>query len=289
MELPEIRHIPNNPSLEGMAELLQNVVYSTKAGADITLSLLIPWGARERGDRLPLIVFVQGSAWTFPDLGYEMPQMADYARHGCVVAMVTHRNCLNGHPFPAYLEDVKAAIRFLKRNAGEYAIDKTRVCIWGTSSGGNTALLVGLTGDDPAYKTAECAEESDKVNLVVECFGPTDLPRMLGGQMWAEAEHAEIFKSLIGGRDTRAVLSEMSPVSHVKPGETYPPFLLIHGDADELVPYDQMTVMLKALHDQGADVQAVCVDGAPHEGSFWSRELHGLIRSYILGKLQIQL
>jgi acetyl esterase/lipase len=285
MELPKIRHIPSNPSLEGMAEHLQNIVYSTETGADITLSLMIPWGARERKDHLPLIVFVQGSAWTFPDLGYETPQMADYARNGYVVAMATHRNCLNGHPFPAYLEDVKAAIRFLKRHAEEYAIDKNRVCVWGTSSGGNTALLVGLTADDPAYKTAECAEVSDKVNLVVECFGPTDLPRMLGGRMSEEPEIADIFKSLIGGRDARAVLSEMSPVSHVKPDVKYPPFLLIHGDADELVPYDQMTVMLSALSGQGADVQAVCVDGAPHEGSFWSRELHGLIQDYIREKL----
>ncbi len=285
MELPVIRHIPSNPSLEGMAELLQNVVYSTATGTDITLSLLIPWGARERGDRLPLIVFVQGSAWTFPNLGYEILQLADYARNGYVVAMATHRSCLDGHPFPAYLQDVKAAIRFLKRHAEEYAIDKNRVCIWGTSSGGNTALLVGLTADDPRYKTAEYREESDGVSLVVECFGPTDLSRMLGGRMTEEGEIADIFNHLIGGRDAREVLLEMSPVSHVKPGETTPPFLLIHGDADELVPYDQMIVMVQALHAQSADVRAVCVDGAPHEGSFWSRELHGLILDYIREKL----
>ena len=285
MGYPEIRHVPNNPSLEGMAQVAQNIVYSSATGKEITLTLLTPWGAKERGERLPLIVFVQGSAWTFPDIGYELAQLGWYAQNGYAVATVTHRNCLEGHPFPAYLEDVKTAIRFLRGRAEEYCIDKERVCIWGTSSGGNTALLVGLTGGDPAFKTGEYPEESDAVQLVVECFGPTDLVRMLEGMRPDDMPVHDIFYALAGGRELREVLWEMSPVNHLKPGVKYPPFLLIHGDADELVPYDQMTLMLHALSDQGADVRAVCVDGAPHEGSFWSRELYDIILSYIKEKL----
>ena len=282
---PEIRHVANNPSLQGLAEVAQNIVYSTATGTDISLALLRPWGAKERGDRLPLIVFVQGSAWTFPDIGYELAQMGWYAQNGYAVATVTHRNCLNGHPFPAYLQDVKTAIRFLRSHAEEYCIDKTRVCIWGTSSGGNTALLVGLTGDDPAFKTLEYPEESDAVRLVVECFGPTDLLKMVGGREAGDAGIADIFHGLAGGRDMGQVLWEMSPVNHLKPGADCPPFLLIHGDADDVVPYDQMVLMVHALLDQGADVRAVCVDGAPHEGTFWSRELHDIILNYIREKL----
>ena len=285
MGYPDIRHIPNNPLLAGMAYIHPGIVYSTATGTDITLTLLLPWGAKERKDRLPLIVFVQGSAWTFPDLNYELGQMAYYAQNGYAVAMLTHRNSLDGHPFPAYLQDVKTAIRFLRRHAEEYCVDPERVCFWGTSSGGNTALLVGLTGDDPAYKTAEYAEESDAVRLVVECFGPTDLIKMLSGHAPGEAAHEEIFSALTRGRDAAEVFREMSPVNHIKEGTVYPPFLLIHGDADELVPYDQMVLMYHALYDQGADVRAVCVDGAPHEDSFWSRELYDIILNYIREKL----
>ncbi len=282
---PPIKHISNNPGLTGMAYVKPGIVYSTQTGQDITLALVTPWKPEEIATpKAPLIVFVQGSGWTFPDIHYELAQMANYAQQGIAVAMVTHRNGLEGHPFPAYLQDVKTAIRYLRANAEEYHIDKDRVGIFGTSSGGNTALLVGLTGDDPRYKTAEYAKESDAVKLVIECFGPTDLMRLLGGELPGEP-HGNVFRALTSGKDVKQVLTEMSPVSHIKEGKDYPPFLLIHGSADSLVPYDQMDLMYRRLCDCGADVRAICVDRAPHEGSFWSRELHGMILDYIQEKI----
>ena len=285
MNHPEIRHIAANPSLSGLAEAIPNIVYSTATGADITLTLLLPWGARERGDRLPFVVFIQGSAFTFPNSGYALPQLGWYAQNGYAVATVTHRSCMDGHPFPAYLEDVKAAIRFLRSHADEYAVDAARVGAFGTSSGGNTALLLGLTGDDPAFKTAEDADQSDSVKLVVECFGPTDLVKILGQINVESLPLDDIFYALSSGRDMREVLQDMSPVHYLTPGKTYPPMLLIHGDADDVVPYDQMVLMYNALLDHGADARAICVDGAPHEGSFWSRELHDIILGYLKEKL----
>lgn len=285
MNYPQIRHIAANPSLSGMAEALPNIVYSTAAGASLGLTLLVPWGARERGERLPLIVFIQGSAFTFPNIGYELPQLGWYAQNGFAVATVTHRSCLDGHAFPAYLQDVKTAVRFLKHHAAGYAIDASRVCAWGTSSGGNTALLLGLTADDPAFKTNEYADQSDKVNLVVECFGPTDLVSLMDGFEPGAPPAGDIFHALAGGRDMGEVLRAMSPVGRLKPGAKYPPFLLIHGDADDVVPYDQMVRMYEALLDHGADARAISVDGAPHEGGFWSRELHEIILGYIREKL----
>ena len=285
MRNPEIRHISSNPNLTGLAEVTPDIVYSTAAGVDVKLALLLPWGAVERGDRLPLVVFVQGSAWTFPNIGYEIPQLSRYAQEGYAVATLTHRNCLEGHPFPAYLKDAKAAIRFLRANAEKYAIDRERVCIFGTSSGGNTALLVALTGDDPAFRTDEYAGESDKVQLMIECFGPTDLAAMVSAGAGQDESFAEIFRGLAGSRPLPEVLHEMSPVNRVAAGAKYPPMLLIHGDADELVPYDQMTKMYRVLLESGADARAICVDGAPHEGSFWSRELHDIILGFIREKL----
>jgi acetyl esterase/lipase len=280
----DIRHIPMNPALTGLAEVTLDIAYSNAAGVDVKLALLTPWGAVERGDKLPLIVFVQGSAWTFPNIGYELPQLSRYAQEGYAVATLTHRNCLEGHPFPAYLQDVKTAIRFLRAHAEQYAIDPERVCIFGTSSGGNTALLVALTGDDPAFKTDEYAGESDRVQLMVECFGPTDLAAMVPADAQDES-FAEIFRGLAGDRPLPEVLHAMSPVNRVAAGGKYPPMLLIHGDADELVPYDQMTRMYKVLLENGVDARAICVDGAPHEGSFWSRELHDIILEFIRERL----
>ncbi len=285
MDCPEIRHFPNNPSLEGLAQVTGDIVYSAATGADLRLTLMMPWGAKERGARLPLIVFVQGSAWTFPDVGYELAQMARYAQSGYVVAMVTHRNCLGGHPFPAYLQDVKTAIRFLRKNAAEYAIDKDRVCVWGTSSGGNTALLVGLTGGDPAYETAEWAEESDAVSLVVECFGPTDLIRMVGEAIPEGEEMGDIF----GRADPRArrgeVLREMSPARRVEPGKAYPPFFAAPRRRGRAGPLRADALDVPRALRPGRGCPSCLRGRAPHEDSFWSRALHDHILDYILEKL----
>lgn len=291
MAYPTIKVMHNNPELTQMAYLEPDVVYSHALPEGLKLTLMLPWHEKNAEKLIPrpLIVFVQGSGWTFPNINKQIPQLSQYARAGYAVATVTHRNAAEGHPFPAYLQDVKTAVRFLRANAEKYGIDPEHVCIYGTSSGGNTALLVGLTGDDPRFKTEEYAEYSDTVQCVVECFGPTDLLKMLPDQfidlmrkpVCDNAPFINPFRGLIGDRDIRQVLVEMSPVTYLDACKKIPPTLIVHGDADEIVPYEQGTLMYEKLHDAGAIVQMICIKNAPHEGSFWSEELHQNIQSFI--------
>src|SRR5690606_13136876 len=151
------------------------------------------------------------------------------------------------HPFPAYLQDTKTAIRFLRAHAEEFGIDAERVAIWGTSSGGNTALLTGLTQGQPSYITDEHSGYSDEVKCVVDCFGPTDMLTLFGVVKAAQDPGLlDIFHSLMGGEENPEVLRAMSPAYQIEVGRSYPPFLLLHGDADELVPYDQTVKMYEA-------------------------------------------
>jgi acetyl esterase/lipase len=289
MSYPEIKVLPNNPELDGLAAFVPDVVFSTAAGVELKMQIMMPWSNMNKGARIPrrpLIVFLQGSGWTFPDVNYEIPQLAEYARMGYVVATITHRSYLDGYQAPAFLQDTKTAIRFLRKNAEQYGIDPNRVCFWGTSSGGNTSMLVALTGDDPKYKTGEYADCSDSVNVAVECFGPTDLPklfeRLIGNP---EIEHA--FEQLAGGKmsERTELLNEMSPLLRIEQGKKYPPMLLIHGDADQLVPYEQSESMFKALIDNGCEAEMIRIENAPHEDSFWSRALHAVIADFIKRKL----
>jgi acetyl esterase/lipase len=283
MENKEVKVIKNNPSLKGMAVMVPDVIYSTAQGIDLKLQLFQPWTAEgSESVRYPLIVFVQGSGWTFPDVNYEIPQIAQFAREGYVVATLTHRNSLEGHPFPAFLEDVKTGIRFLRKNAKEYQIDPDRIGIWGTSSGGNTALLVGLTGEQPEYRTDEYKEFRDSVKAVVDCFGPTDLAYFINDISSIPDEMRQIFESLRGEDTDENVrrLQSINPVNHIEQGKKYPPFLILHGNQDELVPYSQSELMYQKLLEAGADASLVCVEGAPHEGSFWSNEVLEEIRAF---------
>lgn len=283
MKYPYIREFESNPNLVGMAELKRDVIYSAAGGEKTKMTLILPWGiAAQAHPKYPLVVFVQGSAWTSPNVDYEIPQLSQLAREGYVVATITHRSSLDGAAFPAYLVDTKTAIRYLRAHAEEYAIDPARVCVYGTSSGGNTALLVGVTGDDPAFRSEEYADVSDAVRCVAACFGPTDLTKMIDpSNDDPEGEGTAIFEGLIGNGEENDVLRRMSPVNYVKDGEAYPPTLIIHGDADPVVPYEQGVLMFHRLIDAGADAQMIRVKGAPHEGPFWSPELVDAIFDFI--------
>ena len=271
--------IENNPALSGMARLDQQIVYSEETGQ--TLSLITPWKPEgEANAERPLIVFLQGSGWTSPDIGYEIPQLSRYAQKGYVVATLSHRDSTKGNPFPAYLEDTKTAIRFLRANAERFDIDPGRVAMFGTSSGGNTALLVGLTADDPRYKTGEHASYSDGVQSVIACFAPADIPAMVSQHYEAMAQHP-VFEGLVGKAAPMEVARAMSPILEIEEGRAYPPILLAHGDADELVPFEQSEKMYRALKAAGHRAKLIRITGAPHEGSFWSGRLHELFYQYL--------
>ncbi len=285
----KIKTLKNNPTMEGQVKLVPNVIYSTETGTDLPLTLILPWNLDNdniQKEKKPLIVYVQGSAWTTPDREFQLPQLSEFARKGYIVATLIHRNALMGNPFPAFLQDVKCAIRFLRKYADQYGIDENRVAIWGTSSGGNAALLVGLTGDEEAYKTNEYKEYSDKVNVVVECFGPTDLQAMSGmaeEDDYAIPEIQYILNGLCGGDMARfpEVAYKMSPVNHVEKGKDVPPFLLLHGDADDIVPFDQMTMLYEKMVDAEYNVDAWQIEGAEHEGTFWSQNVYDIIEEFI--------
>ena len=274
--------IPNNPEFHDLLDLKANIVFSTANGEELALQLMKPqWASGGKG--FPLVVFIQGSAWTKPNQFWELPQLALLVKRGFVVASVTHRSCFQA-PAPAFLQDVKAALRFLRKNAAEYDIDPDRVCAWGTSSGGNTALLLGLTGDDPAFETEEHAGFSTKVNCVVDCFGPTDLVKMIDVQFAAPHTAENLLFVLGGGTEEgyKDVLGQISPINYVQqPGRDLPPFLILHGDADPVVLYEDSETFYNKLIANGYQADLVRVTNAPHEGNFWSLQLLTIIFDFI--------
>lgn len=288
IDMKEILVLKNNPGMEGICEMLPDVEFACPDGHSLKMQLILPMKP-ESGEekRYPLIVFIQGSAWTKPNQYFEIPQLSDYARKGYAIATVTHRSCFES-PAPAFLVDVKSAIRFLRAHAQEYRIDPERVCAWGTSSGGNTALLLGVTGGMAEFDIGENLDQSSAVKTVVDCFGPTDLEKMVLSQYVSTEEKPDgLLENLAGGVPVRtdpeklARLRSVSPVRYVEPGKCFPPFLILHGDSDPVVRYEDSLEMYEKLLECGHDASMVRVTGAPHEGSFWSRELHAEILKFI--------
>ena len=282
-----VRVIPNNPEFRGLVEMLGDIPFAAPDGLQLKLHIVKPW--KQPGSKKhPLVVFVQGSAWTKPNQYWEIPQLSRLAAQGFVVATVTHRSCFEAKA-PAFLVDVKSAIRFLRANAEAYDVDPDRVCVWGTSSGGNAALLAGMTGDDPAFENDVCPGYSTKVQAVVDCFGPTDLVRMMDVQ-YADVrpEDASLFMALAGGQTAdacRPAMALISPIRYAEPCRDFPPMLILHGDADPVVLYEDSERLYRRLTDLGYEADLVRVIGAEHEGSFWSEAVLDIIFAFIKEKL----
>ena len=191
---------------------------------------------------------------------------------------------LTGNLGDVMKESAHAALSYIRANAEKYHVDPERIGIWGTSSGGNTALLLGLTDGDPTFEEGDYADESSGVKAVVDCFGPTDLVKMIDDQYAANPRNEENLLWALAGRNEETykdVLGKISPINYVIPGKKLPPFLILHGDADDVVLFEDSEALYNKLIRTGHEADFVHVTGAPHEGDFWSEELLEIIFDFI--------
>jgi len=222
----------------------------------------------------PLVVWIHGGGWMMGDRRY-LPetlrpnQVFDALLDaGLAVATIDYRHALEA-PFPAQLHDAKAAIRWLRAFSDELGISTERIGVMGESAGGHLAALVGLTAQRPDLEgTHGVAGPSSAVDVVVDWYGPADfstMPRMQPPpHIAAKLEPAMLVPpedQLTRGLEG-AALADASPITHVTPDA--PAFLLVHGTADWLVPYDQSEQLQAALTAAGVDCRLEPVEGAQH-------------------------
>jgi acetyl esterase/lipase len=220
-----------------------------------------------------LVVWIHGGAWLFGDRRY-LPetlhpnQLFDESlAAGLAIASIDYRHS-NEARFPAQLHDAKAAIRYLRAHSEELGIDAGRIGVWGESAGGHLAALVGLTGNRPELEgDLGVVGPSSAVDVVVDWYGPSDLAAMQAKspppEIAAMLPPELLFPEgvLVEGVD-EATRVAASPVNNVGPDA--PPFLLVHGTGDQVVPYAQSELLAQALTAAGVPVRLVPVEGADH-------------------------
>ena len=220
---------------------------------------------------MPCIVYVQGSAWGKQDIYGTLPMLVDIARMGFVVASVEYRP-VTMEPFPGFVMDVKAAIRFLKANADLYGIDPDRIAIWGCSSGGHTSLMVGSTGWTKEFDDDRYPEQDSSVAACVAYYGVAEFSRF-----WKDGPfpRPQLFDHILGKEAAKDPdnVARISPVTYIHPEQAYPPFLLIHGDMDQIVPFEQSEIMYGKLTECGHRADFYQVRGAGHGTAFWTKEV----------------
>ena len=238
----------------------------------------------------PLIVFVQGSGWLKQDIGANIAQHIYMCQKGYVVAVPEYRPS-DVCPFPGHMEDIKTAVRFMKKHAAEYKCDPEKVAIWGCSSGGHVALMTGITGDEEECGS-EYSEYSCEVKAIVDWYGPTDILHMA---CWPSAmdhnDPASPEGLMLGGvyiPDHPDLARKADPIQYLRADKKTPPILIMHGGFDEKVPFHQSVQLYEKLKELGKSAKMYKLTGAGHgPGGFRSDEACDIVDDFIKEALGI--
>ena len=225
-----------------------NVPYCAPDGNPQTMDVYFP----DSGELWPVLVYVHGGAWMHGDKA----EAGMFARlmnaQGYLVVSVNYR-LYPPAQFPAMIQDVKCAIRSLRANAAQYNLDPNRIGAVGVSAGGHLVALLGTTDQSAGWDVGEYLDQSSRVQAVIAMAGVMDLSRNFPN---ADIEAMK----RVGFGEYNVV--EASPISHITPDTA--PFLLIHGDRDEIVLVEQSQLMYERIIQENVPAQLVVVQNARH-------------------------
>ena len=243
----------------------RDLVYERVNGAVLTLDLYCP---EKVSGSLPVIVWIHTGGWS-KGRKERCPAVA-LVQDGYAVASIDYR-LTSTAPFPAQIEDCKAAVRWLRANASTYHLDPDHIGVWGHSAGGHLAALLGTSGGVRELEgTGDNMSYSSRVQAVCDVAGPSDLVRL-----YQEASQSRGDKSgkvmydvaaLVGGSTEKNITTATaaSPIHYVSKDD--PPFLIIHGENDATIPVTQAESFAAALKAAGVETTLEIANGRGHGG-----------------------
>ena len=231
-----------------------DVIYRRVGFRNQKLDVYVP--KQFTGDPRPAIVAIHGGSWKGGSKNTYGRDVSKLVNHGYVVISVSYCLASPSQPsWPDNLEDLQAAIRWIRRHAGEYGVDSSRIVAFGASAGGHLAALLGthMAGTD----------EEAKVQAVVCMYGPTDL-RDLCRKPRPEQSLRLLFGKSVDEAPEFYVAA--SPLTHVSRANA--PMLFIHGEIDDSIPVEQSVRMAETLRSHGVATEMILVPGAGHSFRF---------------------
>jgi acetyl esterase/lipase len=275
--------------------MLKGIQYGTisieNTQIDLLLDLYLPEGSLPP---FPTLVYIHGGGWMEGSRRYCPGET--FAVHGYAVASIDYRlasihgHCKSYNIFPAQIHDIKASVRWLRVNASEYGLDPQRFAAIGDSSGGHLSSLLGVSHGVEELQGELNAGASDAVQAVVDWYGPVDVlhqpPEVAFDDDPCQASFTELRKRYVnqnlghfywsyawgvflgGSLRDKAMLERArhaSPLTYVSPDA--PPFLVLHGAQDEMIPVSQSRLLVDALRSAGVEVTFKILEGKGHSYS----------------------
>lgn len=266
----------------------RNIPYVENGHHNQVLDIYLPESPSEKP--LPLMIWIHGGAWMGGSQAN--PPVLYLVKKGFAVASIQYRFSKDAI-WPAQSYDCKAAIRFLRANAAKYYFDPDRFAVGGDSAGGHLAAFVGTSGDAKEMEgDLGNTNVSSRVQAVVDWFGPTDVTLMgeqSGPNSMIKHNDANSPESLLLGgpvQEKKELAKTANPLTYIDKND--PPFLIMHGDNDQLVPLAQSKMLAKALIDAGVETTMKTIPGAGHEDpKFRSPENQRLMEDFLRHALKI--
>ena len=270
-------------------------------GGEKDLPILAMFQAPQGGfgakpEKKPTILWLMGGAWIGCPREKNLSLMLYFAQHGYNVAAAEYRLSSEAQ-WPAQIQDVKTAIRYLRAHADDFGVDTERIVVMGLSAGGHLTEMAAMNTDD--YETGEWAEYSSRVQAAVSLFGLSDLPALpedkaaLGITPMAPPPGRGPMPSaeemLVGGssEDKPEAFADASPINHVS--DKAAPILLFHGAADTAVPYTQSVKLHDALNAIGHPTDLHLIEGAGHNTyEFFQEKTQKIILDFLNGVFGIE-
>lgn len=250
---------------------IEAIEYANVAGQSLLLDLRIPEGNGPH----PVIIYLHSGAWISGDRtgGPAIRQ----ASRGYAVASIEYRLAPR-HTWPAQIEDCKAAVRWIRANAARFNLDPDRVAVFGTSAGGHLGAVLGTSGGVAALEGVHLgnAQYSSRVKAVVDYYGPTDLLKMEEQKLPCiplDGNAPFMPPSLLMGcpiQSCKEKTATANPITYVTPDD--PPFLIIQGMLDCLVPWKQSVILHEALVAAGVSSSLTLVPNGEHGGKAFDED-----------------
>jgi len=240
--------------LGSMYRIEPNLVYLAAGGWEGRLDLYLPINPTGPS---PVYVNIHGGGWVSGSKEETALDVLPLLAMGFAVANVEYRLARTA-PAPAAVQDCRCALRWVARHAAQYGLDVTRLVVGGASAGGHLALMAALLSPADGLDGLCPGNEDLRVAAAVSFFGIADVADLLAGP-----DQRDFAVGWVGTRaDAQNVARSLSPIRHVHQGA--PPVLLVHGDADPVVPYQQARRLADALDAARVPNQLITIRGGKH-------------------------
>ena len=260
-----------------------NIKYNNDTLPKHLLDIYLPANAK---GKIPLVIFVHGGGWLvndkYADMGYMKKTVAEIVASGFALASIDYRFSTEA-VFPAQILDCNRAVSYLYDNADKYGFDKNRFAVMGFSAGGHLATMMGLSkNNDVNAFFMPGSSRKFSFKGVVDFYGPAELLLFPGNDDVKSPEAILIGAAPLERPDLSRVAS---PVSYVDKND--PPFLIIHGEKDELVSTKHSQLLSAWLNVAGVQNELIIVKDAPHFGvMFDTDEVRKKVMDFLKNRLK---